>query len=210
MNRDREAEYLATGAGEAPANRESLDAARQILTSPAAWGAPPDAVAEEVLGEIRARTNPFQETRRRISPIRLLAAAMTMGVILLVTVFGLGSLRDDSRVDLAGTDLQPSATGTAWLESTDAGWSILIDLDGLPPAEDGYYYEGWVWSDDGDGVSIGTFHLRNGSERLNLWSGVDVVSYPSIWISLQAEGGGPGVSEEIVMRGRLARGDENG
>ena len=210
MNRDREAEYLATGAGEAPANRESLDAARQVLSSAAAWGAPPDAVAEEVLGEIRARTNPFQETRRRISPMRLLAAAMTLGVILLVTVFGLGSLRDDTRVELEGTDLQPSATGTAWLESTDAGWSIRIDLDGLPPAEDGYYYEGWVWSDDGDGVSIGTFHLRNGSERLNLWSGVDVASYPSIWISLQAEGGGPGVSEEIVMRGRLAPGDENG
>ncbi|MGF1616609.1 MAG: anti-sigma factor [Acidimicrobiia bacterium] len=210
MNKDREAEYLATGAGEAPANRANLDKARQVLSSAATWGAPPDSVAEEVLEEIRARTNPFQEPRRRISPMRLLAAMMTLGAILLVTVLGLGSLRDGTRVDLVGTELLPTASGTAWLRPTDAGWSIRIDLDGLPPAGAGYYYEGWVWSDDGDGVSIGTFHLRNGRERLSLWSGVDVASYPSIWISLQAEGGGPAVSDEILMRGRLDPGDEDG
>lgn len=203
MNRDREAEYLATGTGDRPVNSESLDAARRVLSSSAAWGVPPDSVAVEVLSEIRAQTNPFREPRRRMSPVRLLAAAMTLGAILLVTVLGLGSLRDGTRVDLAGTELLPTASGTAWLEPTDAGWSIWIDLDGLPPADNGYYYEGWVWSDDGDGVSIGTFHLRNGLERLSLWSGVDVADYPSIWISLQAEGGGPAVSDEIVMRGRL-------
>lgn len=210
MNRDRKAEYLATGTGQAPENRESLDAARRVLTSAAVWEVPPETVAEEVLGEIRARTNPFQESRRRVSPMRLLAAAMALGAILLVTVVGLGALRDGTRVDLAGTELEPTASGTAWLEPTDAGWSIWIDLEGLPPAADGYYYEGWVWSDDGDGVSIGTFHLRNGLERLSLWSGVDVADYPSIWISLQAEGGGAAVSEDIVMRGRLDPVDEDG
>ncbi len=203
MNRDREAEYLATGAGEAPANREHLDAARQVLSSASAWEAAPDSVGDEVLGEIRARTDPFQEPHRRISPWRLLAAALTLGVVLLVTFVGLGTLSDETRVDLAGTDLQPTASGTAWLEPTDAGWSIQIDFEGLPPADVGYYYEGWVWSDDGDGVSIGTFHLRNGAERLSLWSGVDVADYPSIWISLQPEGGGPAVSDQILMRGRL-------
>lgn len=203
MDKNRQADYLATGAGEAPESGETLDATRQVLTGAAVWAVPPDSVAEEVLGEIRARTNPFRESRRRISPLRVLAAVVTLGAILLVTALGLGSLRDGTRVDLAGTELLPTASGTAWLESTDAGWSIWIDLDGLPPADDGYYYEGWVWSDDGDGVSIGTFHLRNGHERLSLWSGVDVADYPSIWISLQAEGGGPAVSDEIVMRGRL-------
>lgn len=210
MDRDRQAEYLATGAGDIPENRENLDAARRVLSSAAAWGVPPDSVAEEVLGEIRDQTNPFRESRRRISPMRLLAAVLTLGAVVLATVLGLGSLRDGTRVDLEGTELLPTATGTAWLEPTDAGWSIWIDLSGLPPADDGYYYEGWVWSDDGDGVSIGTFHLRNGPERLSLWSGVDVADYPSIWISLQAEGGGPAVSDEIVMRGRLEPVDEDG
>lgn len=210
MSRDREAEYLATGTGPAPESGVSLDAARQALSSAAVWGVTPDSVAEEVLGEIRASTNPFQDSRRRISPMRLLAAVMALGAILLVTVFGLGSLRDGTRVDLAGTELEPTASGTAWLEPTDAGWSIWIDLDGLPPAPGGYYYEGWVWSDDGEGVSIGTFHLRDGLERLSLWSGVDVADYPSIWISLQAEGGGAAVSEDIVLRGRIDPVDEDG
>lgn len=210
MNRDREAEYLATGTGEPPENSESLDAARRVLSNAATWGVPPDSLAEDVLGEIRDETNPFQEPVRRISPARLLAAAMMLGAILLVTFFGLGTLRDSSKVELTGTELLPTASGTAWLEPTDAGWSIRLDIDGLPPADDGYYYEGWVWSDDGDGVSIGTFHLRNGPERLSLWSGVDVADYPSIWISLQAEGGGPAVSDEIVMRGRLGPPGEDG
>lgn len=210
MDNDRQAEYLATGAGEIPENGESLVGARQVLSGPAVWGVPPDSVALGVLGEIREQTNPFQEPRKRVSTMRLLVAAMTLGAILLLTVFGLGSLNDATRVELAGTDLLPAASGTAWLEPTDAGWSIWIDLNGLPPADDGYYYEGWVWSDDGEGVSIGTFHLRNGPERLSLWSGVDVADYPSIWISLQAEGGGPGVSDEIMMRGRLESDDPEG
>lgn len=210
MNRDREAEYLATGTGEPPENSENLDAARRVLLDAATWGVPPGSLAEDVLGEIRDQTDPFQESRRRVSPTRLLAAAMMLGAIFLVTFLGLGTLSDSSKVELAGTELLPTASGTAWLEPTDAGWSIRLDLDGLPPADDGYYYEGWVWSDDGDGVSIGTFHLRNGPERLSLWSGVDVADYPSIWISLQAEGGGPAVSDEIVMRGRLGPVEEDG
>jgi hypothetical protein len=39
---------------------------------------------------------------------------------------------------------------------------------------------------------------------------VDVADYPSIWISLQAEGGGPAVSDEIVMRGRLDPAEDSG
>ncbi|MEX1037838.1 MAG: anti-sigma factor [Acidimicrobiia bacterium] len=210
MSRDREASYLATGTGEPPENHESLDAARRVLARPSTWEVPSQSVAEGVLGEIREATGQFKETRKRISPARLVAAALTLGAILLVTAIGLGSLRDGTRVDLTGTELEPTASGTVWLQSTDAGWAIRIDLEDLPPAGAGYYYEGWVWSDDGEGVSIGTFHLRDGSEPLSLWAGVDVADYPSIWISRQAEGGGAAVSEEIVMRGRLETAEDNG
>lgn len=210
MSKDREANYLATGTGEPPGNQESLDAARRVLARPSTWEVPPQLVAEAVLSEIRAGADPLKETRRRVSPARMLAAVMTLGAVLLVTAIGLGSLRDGTRVDLAGTDLEPTASGTAWLQSTDAGWAIRLDLEDLPPAGDGYYYEGWVWSDEGEGVSIGTFHLRAGSEPLSLWAGVDVADYPSIWISRQVEGAGAEVSEEIVMRGRLETSGDNG
>lgn len=210
MGRDSEARYLATGTGDAPEEKAHLDSVRRTLADEATWEIPPQSVADGVLNEIRAETNPFDVPARRPSVPRLLAAALTLGAILLVTALALGSFDRGTQVALAGTELQPAATGSAWLEPTDAGWAIRIDLEDLPPAEAGYYYEGWVWSDDGEGVSIGTFHLRNGMEPLQLWAGVDVLEYPSIWISLQAEGGGPQVSEEIVMRGRLESAGESG
>jgi hypothetical protein len=211
MGKDLEASYLATGAGDAPGDKAHLDKVRRMLAEKTTWEVPPQSVAEGVLNEIRAETNPFDTAgRRRLSVPRLLAAALALGAILLVTVLALSSFEKGTQVALAGTELQPTATGSAWLQQTDAGWAIRIDLEDLPPAEAGYYYEGWVWSDDGEGVSIGTFHLRNGMEPLQLWSGVDVFEYPSIWISLQAEGAGPQVSEEIVMRGRLESAGEAG
>jgi hypothetical protein len=210
MGKDLEASYLATGSGDAPENKAQLDMVRRSLADKTTWEVPPESVADGVLNEIRAATNPFETAGRRLSVPRLLAAVLVLGAILLVTALTLGSLQQGTQVALFGTDLQPTATGSAWLQQTDAGWAIRIDLEDLPPADAGYYYEGWVWSDDGEGVSIGTFHLRNGTEPLELWAGVDVFEYPSIWISLQAEGGGPQVSEEIVMRGRLEAPGEAG
>ena len=210
MSEDLAARYLATGTGDAPEGKAHLDNVRRTLAEQTTWEVPPQSVAEGVLSEIRAGTNPFDVRNRRRSVPRLLAAALALGTILLVTALALGSFEKGTRVALAGTELQPTATGSAWLEPTDAGWAIRIDLEDLPPADAGYYYEGWVWSDDGEGVSIGTFHLRNGTEPLHLWAGVDVLEYPLIWISLQAEGAGPQVSEVIVMQGRLESAEESG
>jgi hypothetical protein len=46
--------------------------------------------------------------------------------------------------------------------------------------------------------------LRTANEPVTLWAGVDISQYPSIWISVQTEGAGNEVSDQIVMRGRLA------
>lgn len=198
---DRDARFL-EGDGEGADAR--LAAARDALGDPVTWESPPSSVAEGILTEIRAETSPFPESRGQTATPwrRLLAAAAGMAalVAVLVVTWPTG---DDATVVLAGTELMPQATGTAVLEQKDAGWQIRLDVADLPPAEEGYYYEGWVWSDEGEGVSIGTFHLRSGSSQLTLWAGVDVAEYPSIWISRQPEGGGPAVSDEILMRGRI-------
>jgi hypothetical protein len=89
------------------------------------------------------------------------------------------------------------------VRSTDAGWWIRLDVTGLSPAPQGKYYEGWVWSDDDDGVSIGTFHLRGGDAPVVLWSGVPLADYPSIWVTLEDEEGGPEASDLVVLTGRL-------
>jgi hypothetical protein len=103
---------------------------------------------------------------------------------------------------MSGTELAPSAAGTASLRPTSSGWYIRLDVSGLPAAPLGSYYEGWVWSDD-EGVSIGTFHLRDDSDPVVLWSGVDVAEYPAIWVTLEDEGAGPQASDQIMMKGRL-------
>jgi hypothetical protein len=59
-----------------------------------------------------------------------------------------------------------------------------------------------VWSDDGEGVSIGTFHLRGGDESVMLWSGVDPTDYPSIWVTLEDEDGDATASGVVLLRGR--------
>ncbi len=122
------------------------------------------------------------------------------------SVIGVGALFDEAApetvVAVSGTDLMPEAEGVATLQPTGSGWYIRLDLEGLPAAPEGSYYEGWVWSDD-EGVSIGTFHLRGEPGPVVLWSGVDVADYPAIWVTLEDEGAGPEASDRVMMKGRV-------
>ena len=200
MNGKGKAEYLATGQGDGADER--LDSVRRALGDPNTWETPPQSVADGVIAEIRAASSPFEATPRRPTWRRFGYAVAGVTVVILLLAF-FGTLDRGTRVALEGTELLPEASGTAFLQDTDAGWSIRLEVEGLPPAEPGFYYEGWVWSDEGDGVSIGTFHLRNGTRPLNLWAGVDVEEYPAIWVSLEPEDGSPEVSESIVLWGKL-------
>lgn len=196
---DPNVHYLATGEGHPSGQSEKLETIRRVLAEPETWAVPPQEVEENLLNAIRRE--PVRQGRSaRVNwwPRIAAVAAAALLVTSLVMLWPSGT-----RVVLAGTDLAPGATGIATLDPTGAGWSIQVDLADLPPAEPGFYYEGWVWSDNGDGVSIGTFHLRGANKPVTLWAGVDVTEYPSIWISLQEEGAGNEVSDEIVMRGRI-------
>jgi hypothetical protein len=122
--------------------------------------------------------------------------------ILVIGLTGVFSSPDQQIVAIAGTDLQPGATGEAAIKEAESGWWIRLDIADLPAADVGTYYEGWVWNDQGDGVSIGTFHLRGDPEPVVLWSGVDPANYPAIWVTLEDEDGDPSASDRVVMRGR--------
>ncbi|MEX1135231.1 MAG: anti-sigma factor, partial [Acidimicrobiia bacterium] len=127
-------------------------------------------------------------------------AAIVLLVIGVVSVFD--EPIAETVVAMTGTDLAPAAAGVASLRPTPSGWYIRLDVSGLPAAPEGTYYQGWVWSDD-EGVSIGTFHLRDGDDAVVLWSGVDVAEYPAISVTLEDEGAGPEASERIMMKGRF-------
>jgi hypothetical protein len=199
------AQYLATGSGEPPPHREQLDRIRSVLSRAESWEEPPPEVMEGLLaavgGEGRTPSAGAIPPRRRRGwvAVAAVAAMLAAGVLGAALIAGLAS--EQTVVEMAGTDLAPQARATAVVRPASTGWHVSLDVADLPPAPAGSYYEGWVWSDDGRGVSIGTFHLRDG-ESVVLWSGVPLGDYPSIWVTLEEEDSGPEASESVMLRGR--------
>lgn len=203
---DSRAQYLASGS-DAPPDHERLDLIRQVLAGEATWAEPPPRVADGLFAALTEETAPgLSATPERGSRWPLVAAVAGGMAAVVALVLSTITVLDQERttvVAMSGTELEVSASGRAAVRPTDVGWWIHLDVTGLPPAPDGKYYEGWVWSDDGEGVSIGTFHLRGGDAPVVLWSGVPVADYPSIWVTLEDEAEGPEASEMVVMTGRL-------
>ncbi|MGD2101664.1 MAG: anti-sigma factor [Acidimicrobiia bacterium] len=200
---DERADYLASGSeGESP-DREGLDRIRHILGQDSTWSEPPPEVADRLMATIGeddlAPSLPPSPNRRW--PWIAAAAA---GVVLVVAAALTGILGsgDEQSIVMAGTSIEPTATGHASITDSGSGWWIRLEVEGLPAAGEGTYYEAWLWNDQGDGISVGTFHLRDHRSPVVLWSGVDPEAYPSLWVTLEPEDGDPSASEQIVMRGR--------
>lgn len=192
--------YLESRSGE-PGDRARLDAIRAILGDEAAWAEPPAWAGDEILDQVAAESRAPLVSKR--SP--WLAVAVILGAfVLAVAAAAVGLFEEpvDAVIAMSGTDLQPNAAGEVAIRSTGSGWWISLEAEGLPPAAEGTYYEGWMWNDQGQGVSIGTFHLRDDADPVVLWSGVDPEDYPSVWVTLEDEDGDPSASEAVVMRGR--------
>lgn len=204
---DERAEFLESGSGEPPVDHERLREMRGLLSDEATWAEPPPEVGDRVIGAIQDESAGHQQQSSGSRGPRWVAAGMVAAAAVVAVVIGLVGLFGDGKetlVALEGTDLQAEATGEAVIGEADSGWWIRLDVEGLPAAPDGSYYEGWVWSDDGDGVSIGTFHLRDGDSAVTLWSGVDPANYPAIWVTLEEEDGDASASDRIVLVGTSA------
>lgn len=199
---EEDTRYLASGIGDTSPDRDRLDLIRGILEDDAVWAQPPPGGADRLLSAItRERQEP---AAKRPVHWRTWAAAFAAAAMVIVVMGSLGVFDTPEQVvTMQGTDLQPTASGEATIHDTGAGWSIRLELIGLPPAAEGQYYEGWLWSEDGDGISVGTFHLGGGDSTVTLWSGVDPDEYPSLWVTLEKEDGDPSASDQIVMRGGL-------
>jgi hypothetical protein len=111
------------------------------------------------------------------------------------------------QVALAPTDLAPSdASGRADISALPGGTQIVLDVSGLPPAPEGFYYEAWLRKSPEVGVSAGTFHLRGGDAEIVLWSGVSTDDYPLVTVTIQEEGAGAESSGKVVLRGQVKGG----
>lgn len=197
------------------------------LRRAAVWEEPPDDLGDRIIAQVEAlragdghvgddtpsglpARDVSEAGRRRgvswVWPGLAVAAAA-------LVAFAAGALLtgdDDGRsrepmavVALTATDLSPGARAEGDAVDAGAGFSINIDVSGLPPAPAGEYYEGWLYdTQTGDWVSVGTFHMRSGDGRVVLWSGVPLGRYNELVVTSEVEGstGGHG---DILLEGQF-------
>lgn len=179
------------------------EAARGVLGDSATWAEPPDGVVDAVLASIRAAAPaPSALAARSPSWRPLVAATAAMAAVVLFIAFTGGThgpAGHTTVVAAQGSDLAPDLMGTVSIRPTGSGWWIQLEVVDLPPAPAGAYYEGWVWS-GGEGVSVGTFHMRGEPGPVILWSGVDLQDYPLLTVTLQQEGEGAEPSGQTMMQ----------
>lgn len=196
----------------------------ELLASPSVWAPAPPELAERVVEAIVAEraasgaerhhvveigaVDPVggHRSRRTTSPVVLLAAAALVLVVAgVVAVGSVSLLRSDGTGDgvavaLAAAGPTRTATATAMVDTTPKGTKISLDASGLPPAEPGTYYHAWMVRGH-ERISAGTFHLRGGDGRVDLWCGIDGAEYTTLAVTLESVDGGNG--GEYVLIGTI-------
>jgi Anti-sigma-K factor rskA len=199
-----------------------LEAVAPTLRDEAVWVEPPADLADSIVAAIAAEraspersgvtrptavptAPPVAATRRRSRAIWWVgaAAAAAVGALAVGIVVTRGDGESEEQFAIEGTELDADATATAEVAELPNGAAIQLDVVNLDPAPEGYYYQGWVRSEAGETVTIGTFHMRGGDGTVTLWSGVDIAAYPTLTVTLQQEGGGPESSGQVVLRGSI-------
>ena len=208
----------------APGELAAMEVLARRLRNPALWSSPAPGLGTSIAAAIHERRahdvataereGLGRQSRRaraaRRSRLRPFLAAAAAVIVVTAGVVAVGQLRgggDDppsaTGLDIDGTDLASEASATATVNTGGNGVAIVLDIEGLESAPEGSFYQGWVHNAEGDLVTIGTFHMRDGDGRVTLWSGVDVADYPTLTVTLQDEGASADSSGQTVLRGRL-------
>jgi hypothetical protein len=141
---------------------------------------------------------PFRPRRRWVRPA-LAAAAL---VLVAAVATGVLATREtpSATIELAGATGAPTAHGEIRVIERDAGWRLVLDVQGLAPAGPGTYYQGWAIKDD-EYVPLGTFHMHKAGQ-VELWSGVPLRQFRRIEVTSQRVGAGqdPGT---LVLAGGM-------
>jgi hypothetical protein len=186
---------------------------RDLLADESVWAEPASDGVENLLAAIAAESAgpPSAEVRPSRAPARrgavrrgaLIALSAAAALVVVVGAVGIVARSGDEggrEFDVAGTELAPEASAVATVDERGSGVAIELDVRGLPPAEPGTYYQGWLKGAEGL-VTVGTFHMRGGDDSVDLWSGVPLDRYPTLTVTLQEEGGGQESSGRVVLSG---------
>jgi hypothetical protein len=181
-----------------------------LLSRQEVWEEPPAELENQVAHAIASLTSVTSlassrsSRRRRSTGWWLSAAAACIAIIsvgVVVSEAGNGDeVSAETEVELSGTAAAPAAFAKAELSATPAGLRIVLDVEGLPPAPEGHFYEAWV-SSDTIRVSAGTFHLRRGHKPIELWAGVADGDFSRLAITLEPLDGDTDSSGDVQLSG---------
>jgi hypothetical protein len=227
VNEHELADFLETGRRASAPDAPGSDAAarvRDLLGDDTLWAEPSPSGVDELIAAIEAeapgahvapsRPSRIQPSARRRAGSRRSAARPGRRLMLLSAAAALALLAgavgylvrgaDDGaggqEFAIAGTELAPEASAVATVEEVGSGVDIRLDVRDLPPAAPGTYYQAWLRNEDA-AVTIGTFHMQDGDDTVDLWAGVPLDRYPTLTVTLQQEGAGAESSGEVVLRG---------
>lgn len=139
-------------------------------------------------------------------PVLLAAAAVALvGIAIGGTLVATqdDTLPAGTEVALAGSENMPDASGNVELREEPSGFSVTLNVSGLPPAPEQTFYEAWVVSEEHGKVSAGTFHIREPQDDITLWLGVDPANYDAITVTRQPVEGGTLADGVVMLRGEL-------
>jgi hypothetical protein len=155
---------------------------QSTLGDPLLWEEPSPELGDQIEVLIGSATRSEDET----APARphwwwAIAAAVAAIVVAVGSLIVAGGPAPDWEIALPATGLAPNAAATVSGWNEEAGTRMLLDVDGLDPAPQGYMYEFWL-SDGPVHISAGTF--RSGG-AVELWAGVHRADFPRLWVTLE-------------------------
>jgi hypothetical protein len=179
-----------------------LDTGRLLLGDAAMWEEPSPELETQVSRLIRSSEpalgsdGPKRRPMGRLRGGRAWAAAAVMVVLATVASYlALRSPAPDWEVAVPGTALASSASAVVKGWNGEAGTRMLVTVEGLEPAPDGYVYEFWL-SKGRLHTSAGTFAA---SGRFELRSGVTRAEFPRLWVTLEPLDEDEGPTNQTVL-----------
>lgn len=179
------------------------DADRELVEPPVDLWSRIEGQALDTRSEVIDLASRRAGRRRAIAIIGAVAAA----TVLIAGVAGM------LRTDRGSTEVVASAnlsllagggSGTAELEQRDDGLFLVIDVDGLAPAEQADFYELWLLAPDvSDMASLARFEKGSGEVEVRVPDGVDPSALPVVDISEEIDDGDDTHSGLSILRGEL-------
>ena len=160
---------------------------------------PPQDLEERVVAVI-----PRRNDRRRLPSWVAVVAAVFCVLAVLGTIFvpDLSGGRALASATLTPTDLAPDAGGQVSMEDANGNMEVSLKAWGLPPCEDGRYYELWLVEGE-ERVSAGSFTVGpSGNVEVNMNAPEFAGSYPAVGITYEHDRD-PRASDAKMLSGKL-------